>query len=127
MIVTIKYFHEKSQEDFDHYNKLWDENVERFIFLQINLTVKQQIHTIYRNIDDEKDILAIRFPDIHTIQRNSIFRDVILGKGITYDMDKIWYPKEVWVYNVCSNRELDNHQNKKFINKVILREKEWFH
>jgi hypothetical protein len=32
MIVNFKFFHEKTDADYEEYNKLWDENRERFIF-----------------------------------------------------------------------------------------------
>ena len=37
MIVNFKFFHEKTDADFVEYNKMWDENKERFIFLQTDI------------------------------------------------------------------------------------------
>ena len=99
MIVNIKFFHENSRADFEEYNKLWDENIERFIFLQTGLTSSQQMSNININIDDTKDILAVRFPTNNEIKRNKIINDILLGKGVVYKNNKIWYPKEVWVYS----------------------------
>jgi hypothetical protein len=99
MIVDFKYFHEKTGADFEEYNNLWDENKERFIFLQIDLSLSQQMSIINNSIDNTKDILAVRFPSKKDFQRNKIINNVLLGNGIVYENNKIWYPKEVWVYS----------------------------
>jgi hypothetical protein len=99
MIVNFKYFHEKTDADFEEYNKLWDENKERFIFLNINLSLSQQMSNINNRMDNTKDILAVRFPTKNVIQRNKIINNILLGNGIEYETNKIWYPKEVWVYS----------------------------
>jgi Zn-finger domain-containing protein len=99
MIVTLKYFHEKTDADFSEYNKLWDENKERFIFIQSNLSLSKQMSYINDSMDNTKDILAIRFPTMNEIQHNKIINNILLGNGIVYENNKIWYPKEVWVYS----------------------------
>jgi hypothetical protein len=101
MIVNFKYFHEKTHADFEEYNKLWDENKERFIFLQTNLSLSQQNRSLSQQIsmDITKDILAVRFPTKNEIQRNKIINNILLGNGIAYETNKIWYPTEVWVYS----------------------------
>ena len=48
---------------------------------------------------DNKDILAIRFPTNRIIKQNKIINNIMSGKGFVYDDNKIWYPKEVWIYN----------------------------
>ena len=53
---------------------------------------------IIHEITDNKDILAIRFPTYRTIKQNKIINNIMLGKGVTY-ADKIWFPKEVWIYS----------------------------
>ena len=100
MIVNFKYFHEKTDADFEEYNKLWDENKERFIFLQTDLSLFQQMRNINNSMDNTKDILAVRFPTKNEIQRNTIINNILLGNGIAYETTKIWYPKEVWVYSL---------------------------
>ena len=100
MIVEFKYFHEKTDADFEEYNKLWDENKERFIFLQTDLSLSQQMSNINNSMDNTKDILAVRFPTKNEIQRNTIINNILLGNGIVYETNKIWYPKEVWVYSL---------------------------
>ena len=100
MIVEFKYFHEKTDADFEDYNKLWDENRERFIFLQTDLSLSQQMSNINNSMDNTKDILAVRFPTKNEIQRNTIINNILLGNGIAYETNKIWYPKEVWVYSL---------------------------
>jgi hypothetical protein len=99
MIVNFKIFHEKTDADFAEYKKMWDENEERFIFLQINLSFSQQMSIINDSIDNTKDILVVRFPTKNEFQRNEIINNVLLGNGIVYENNKIWYPKEVWVYS----------------------------
>jgi hypothetical protein len=99
MELVVKYFHEKTDQDYETYNKLWDENKERFIFLHTNLSTKQQINNIINNLDDNKDILAIRFPQINAISSNKIINGILLGNGIRHKNNKIWYPKEIWIYS----------------------------
>ena len=97
MIVEIKFFYENTQEDYENYNKLWHENFKRFIFLQTLMTIKEQSKCISNCIDDNKNILAIRWEHIDIINKNSIVRNIVLGKGFKYDNDKTWYPKEIWI------------------------------
>ena len=101
MELVVKYFHEKTDQDYETYNKLWDENKERFIFLHTNLSTKQQMNSIISDLDldDNKDILAIRFPLIKAISSNTIINDILLGNGIRHKNNKIWYPKEIWIYS----------------------------
>ncbi len=99
MIVNFKFFHEKTDDDFEEYNKMWDENEERFIFLQSHLSLSQQMSIINNDMDNTKDILAVRFPNNNEILRNKIINNILLGNGIVCENNKIWYPKEVWVYS----------------------------
>jgi hypothetical protein len=99
MIVNFKFFHEKTDADFEEYNKMWDENKERFIFLQSHLSLSQQMSIINNDMDNTKDILAVRFPSKNEIQRNKIINNILLGNGFVCKNNKIWYPKEVWVYS----------------------------
>ena len=99
MIVNFKFFHEKTDADYIEYNKLWDENKERFIFLQPYLPLSQQMSIIKDDMDNNKDILAIRFPSNNDIQHNKIINNMLFGKGIMYENNKIWYPTEVWIYS----------------------------
>ena len=50
-------------------------------------------------MDNNKDILAVRFPTKNEIQCNKIINNILLGNGIAYETNKMWYPKEVWVYS----------------------------
>lgn len=68
MIVNFKYFYEKTDTSYDDYNKLWDEYIERMIFLHKNLPLSKQMSSIINDITDNKDILAIRFTTIRTIK-----------------------------------------------------------
>ncbi len=102
MIVNLKYFYEKTDTNYDEYNKLWDENIERMIFLHTNLPLSQQMNSIINDITDNKDILAIRFPTNRNIKENKIMNNIMLGKGFIYTDNKIWYPKEVWIYDILN-------------------------
>ena len=99
MIVIFKYFYENTDTTYDEYNKLWDENVERMIFLHDNLPLLKQMSSIIHDITDNKDILAIRFPTYRTIKQNKIINNIMSGKGFIYADNKIWFPKEVWIYS----------------------------
>ena len=99
MIVILKYFYENTDTNYDEYNKLWDENIEKMIFLHHNLPLSKQMSSIIHDITDNKDILAIRFPTYRTIKQNKIMNNIILGKGFIYADNKIWFPKEVWIYS----------------------------
>lgn len=100
MIVIVKYFYENTDENYHEYNQIWDENRERMIFLYDNLSLIKQMNSIIHDINENenKDILAIRFPTYRTIKENKIINDIISGKGFIY-ADKTWYPKEVWIYS----------------------------
>ena len=100
MIVNLKYFYEKTDANYEEYNKLWEENIERIVFLHINLPLSKQISSIIDDISVNKDILAIRFPTNSILKKNKIINNIMLGNGFIYDDNKIWYPKEVWIYNL---------------------------
>ena len=99
MIVNFKFFYEKTDTNYDEYNKLWNKNIDRMIFLQHDLPLSKQMSSIIHDITDNKDILAIRFPTDRTIKQNKIINNIISGKGFVYDDNKIWFPKEVWIYS----------------------------
>ena len=50
-------------------------------------------------MDINKNILAVRFPSNNDIRHNKIINNMLFGKGIIYDNNKIWYPTEVWIYS----------------------------
>ncbi len=50
---------------------------------------------INNSMDNTKDILAVRFPT-----ENEIINNILFGNGVMYENNKIWYPKEVWVYSI---------------------------
>jgi hypothetical protein len=99
MIVNFKYFYEKTDTNFDEYKKIWGENIDRMIVLQDNLPLSKQTSSIIKDMTDNKDILAIRFCSYRTITHNIIINNIMLGRGFVYANNKIWYPKEVWLYN----------------------------
>jgi hypothetical protein len=98
MIVNFKFFYEKTDTNYDEYNKLWNEKLDRMIFLPHDLPLSKQTSSIINDITNNKDILAIRFCSYRTITHNIIVNNIMLGRGFIYS-DKIWYPKEVWIYN----------------------------
>ena len=83
MIVNFKFFYEKTDTNYDEHH---------------DLPLSKQTSSIINDITDNKDILAIRFCSYRTITHNIIVNNVMLGRGFVY-ADKIWYPKEVWIYN----------------------------
>jgi hypothetical protein len=99
MIVTVKYFHEKTDVDYEIYNKIWDDNITRLVFLHDNLSLPQQVSSIRNELESngDKDILAIRFP---LVPLSMIMDDVIQGKGVPREDGGAWYPKEVWIYGL---------------------------
>jgi hypothetical protein len=99
MIVNFKFFYEKTDTNYDEYNKLWGKNIDRMIFLPHDLPLSKQTSSIINDITDNKDILAIRFCSYRTITHNIILNNIMLGRGFIYNDNKIWNPKEVWVYN----------------------------
>jgi hypothetical protein len=99
MIVDFKFFYEKTDKMHDEYNKLWEKNINRMIFLQHDLPLSKQTSSIIKDINDNKDILALRFSSYRTITHNIIVNNTMLGRGFSYADNKIWYPKEVWIYN----------------------------
>lgn len=74
-------------------------NIDRMIFLQDDLPLSKQKSSIINDLTDNKDILAIRFCSYRTITHNIILNNIMLGRGFIYADNKIWYPKEVWIYN----------------------------
>lgn len=106
MIVNFKFFYEKTDKNYDEYNKLWNENIERILFLPHDLPLSKQRSSIINDITDNTDILAIRFCYHRTITHNIIVNNIMLGRGFNYDDNKIWYPKEVWIYNLKSVFEM---------------------
>jgi hypothetical protein len=99
MIVNFKYFYEKTDKNYNEYKKLWDENIERMVFLQHELSLSKQTNSIIKDLTDNKDILAIQLCYYRTITHNVIINNIMLGRGFVYADNKIWYPKEVWIYN----------------------------
>jgi hypothetical protein len=99
MIVDFKFFYEKTDKMHDEYNKLWEKNINRMIFLQHDLPLSKQTSSIIKDINDNKDILALRFSSYRTVTHNIIVNNIMLGRGFSYADNKIWYPKEVWIYN----------------------------
>ena len=101
--IIFKIFYEKTYEDYEKYNKLWDEHRERMIFLQDHLPFLKQARCFRDDISDNKDILSIRFPTRKFFTRNKIFNNIISGKGFYYSDNRIWHPKEVWIYSPLSH------------------------
>ena len=84
MIVNFKYFYEKTDTNYNEYNKLWSENKERIIFLQHDLPLSNQTSNIIKELTDNKDILAIHLCSYRTITHNIIINNIMLGRGFIY-------------------------------------------
>lgn len=102
MIVNFKFFYEKTDTNHDEYKKIWAENIERMIFLHHDLPLSKQMIRIINDITNNKDILAVQLCSYRTITHNIIINNIMLGRGFIYDDNKIWYPKEVWIYNLIN-------------------------
>ena len=101
MITTIRYFKEKTDEDYQKYNIQWDANRDRIIFLHKELSTKKQMDTLLIDIQTAptKDIFAIRFLNPNkNIFNNEIIKKILSGEGITYNNGS-WLPSEIWIYN----------------------------
>jgi hypothetical protein len=105
MIIPIRYFKEKTDEDYKQYAIEWDNNKHRMIFLPQasgrGLTKKQQMDFILHDIQSTptKDILAIRFLNPNkNIFKNDIVEKIVSGNGIPYN-NGVWLPTEIWIYN----------------------------
>lgn len=102
MIVNFKFFYEKTDTNYDEYKKIWDKNIDRMIFLHHILPLSKQVSSIINDITDKKDILAIQLGSYRIITHNIIINNLMLGRGFIYDDNKIWYPKEVWIYDLIN-------------------------
>lgn len=98
MLLCIRYFFEKSNDDYEKYKTIWDENNNRMIFLETDWSNSKQLSELLQNISDSKDILAIRFPNKKDVCKNEILSRLQNGEGIMYK-DTIWFPNEIWIYN----------------------------
>lgn len=102
-VVDFKYFIENTNSDSEVYNQIWEQNKERIIILDTDLTYTQQYRKIRNDITSSKDILALKCPTEVVLNRNKILKQIKRGKGINYEVgeleNKIWLPKEVWIYN----------------------------
>ena len=98
MITTIRYFKEKTHEDFDQYNIQWHENSNRIIYLHIELSMSRQLDFLIYDIENNitKNILGIRFSTKH-IFNNEIIKKILCGEGILYNTG-VWFPEEIWIY-----------------------------
>ena len=52
MITTIRYFKEKTHEDYDQYNVQWHENSNRIIYLHIELSMSRQLDFLIYDIEN---------------------------------------------------------------------------
>ena len=91
MIVNLRIFYERSDENFIEYNRLWNDNKNIMVSLH-DFLIGSHI-----NIETAR-ILSIKYTNKNFLE-NKIILNVISGKGITYGSNKVWYPKEIWIYN----------------------------
>lgn len=102
MIVNFKFFYETTDAKYDEYKKMLGENMGRIIFLQHDLPLSKQTSSIVNDMTDDKDILVIHLGSHRTITHNAIVNNIMLGRGFIYAGGKMWYPKEVWIYNLIN-------------------------
>jgi hypothetical protein len=95
-IMIIKTYIEITDNDYEEYNNIWKDNINRCIYLSIEMSKSKRYKYLLQDIksDCTKDILAIRHHDNIAIKKIiNEFKD-----GVQYDIDKIWYPSEIWIY-----------------------------
>lgn len=100
MFITVKYFYENTDDDYKIYDKLWDENRDRFVFLHKNVNKKYQLKYLIMDLNENinRDILAVRFPNKKDCQTNEIINN-FLFKNIGINVNNVnWLPKEIWIY-----------------------------
>lgn len=95
-VIITKYFIEKTYNDYENHNRIWEENRHRMVFLQMNLPKSRQIIT---EITDDTDILAVRFPSEREINNNFYLKNIRYGIGIPYN-NTVWLPNEIWIYSM---------------------------
>jgi len=102
----IKIFYECNDDEFKNfvsYNNIWEEKYQDLIFLQMNLKHKHMIGNLVNTIKEfpNKKILAVRFPKegVHKYMKTELMKYLIQGNGIEYDVNKKWYPSEIWFYS----------------------------
>lgn len=102
-MVEIKYFYERSQEQYLANKMLWSENIHRIFdfswYQDFNNKTEISIIQDLRSREIEPDILAVRFPH-KNILRNVIISRMLIGKGLNYGYGKEWMPKEIWIWTV---------------------------
>ena len=100
MIICVRYFFEKTNDDYEEYKREWNENASRMIFLEIDLPKNKQLNVLIQNIQNNqnRDILSINFPNKRIFNNNEILKQMLNGEGIKHN-NGIWYPKEIWIYN----------------------------
>ena len=110
-MVIVKYFYERTDSDYEVYDKEWDDNKHRFNFLDlarigddnINFDHPNGFGFMYVGNDDDissRDILAIRFPHKqHKKLCDQLVNRIVDGKGIVIGC-VTWHPKEVWIYPI---------------------------
>lgn len=85
MILVVKYFYEKTDDDYKNYGELWDDNRDRMVFFHRNhIGYKMQKKMIIEHADKDKDILAIRWPRPSFFTRNKLFKEILQGKDVVY-------------------------------------------
>lgn len=97
MKPSVKYFYETSDKDYIDHITTWDNNMERMIFIQEDMSLPWFKEHVKRNLIN-KDILSIRFPSKSYIENDKFFNKILDGNGICSRSYK-WYPSEVWIYS----------------------------
>ena len=78
-VIITKYFIEKTDNDYENHNRIWEENRHRMVFLQMNLPKSRQIIT--------------------EINNNFYLKNIRYGIGIPYN-NTVWLHNEIWIYSM---------------------------
>lgn len=97
MIVEVTYFYERIDEDYEEYNKLWDENIHDIIIFQNHVPPHLQRNGLIQQILFGKTIFSVRFPTTQDLENNKIIKNIMTGRGFKYQ-NTTWFPSKVWIY-----------------------------
>jgi hypothetical protein len=109
--IIVKYFYEKSDNDFEDHKLLCKTHSDRIIICPDfeEKSKYNKICSLNRIINQikenpKKDILYIPFPTKKSLTKNVVLDSILYNKnGIKYDDINSWFPKEIWIYNAIKN------------------------
>lgn len=114
-MVIVKFFYERSDEEYRVNNLLWDENRSRMIPYKSYKKLaagnkKRELRylshfkeLIAYNIEEspiKPTIMAIRFQHSNIFTDDEIVSSILRGNGIPYGCGDVWLPEEIWIYEI---------------------------